>query len=102
GLDAAVLRGVLTQVRQRELNRVDLMGIVAGWRTAEKRVDELCGRFGKETYLAACQALLDRTYRAMAKLIVGAIPDEPQSFEDWVDDDGLGHGPYKMRLTIWR
>ena len=38
----------------------------------------------------------------MAKLIVAAIPEEPQSFEDWVDDDGLGHGPYKMKLTIWR
>src|SRR5206468_11244101 len=59
-------------------------------------------RFGKDTYLAACQALLDRTYNAMAKLILAAIPEEPQTFEDWIDDAGLGHGPYRMRLTIWR
>ncbi len=84
--------------RKGELN----MGIIAGCRTAEKRVHELCGRFGKDTYLAACQALLDRTYNAMAKLILAAIPEEPQTFEDWIDDDGLGHGPYRMRLTIWR
>src|SRR2546428_7724177 len=38
----------------------------------------------------------------MAKLIVAAIPEEPQTFEDWVDDDGRGHGPHKMKLTIWR
>ena len=31
-----------------------------------------------------------------------AIPETPQTFEDWVDDDGLGNGPFKMKLTIWR
>jgi N-methylhydantoinase B len=101
-LNEDVLDLILNNVRQPEMNRADLMGIVAGCRTAEKRVHELCERFGKETYLAACQALLDRTYNAMAKLIVRSIPEEPQSFEDWVDDDGLGHGPFKHKLTIWR
>jgi N-methylhydantoinase B len=101
-LNQDVLDVILNNVRIPEMNRADVMGIVAGCRTAEKRVHELCARFGKETYLAAGQALLDRTYRAMAKLIVGAIPEEPQSFEDWIDDDGLGHGPYRMKLTIWR
>jgi len=35
-------------------------------------------------------------------LIVQNITEQPVSFEDWIDDDGLGHGPYKMKLTIWR
>ncbi|MEM7049267.1 MAG: hydantoinase B/oxoprolinase family protein [Acidobacteriota bacterium] len=97
-----VIAMILNNVRMPEMNRADLMGIVAGCRTAEKRVVEICERFGKDVYLAACQALLDRTYRAMQQLILQNIPEEPQSFEDWVDDDGLGHGPYKMKLTIWR
>ena len=84
------------------MNRADLFAIVAGCRAGEKRVMELCERFGKDTYLAGLQALLDRTYEAMRKLIQLAIPEEPQSFEDWIDDDGLGNGPYKMKLTIWR
>ncbi len=93
---------ILNNVRQPEMNRADLMAIIAGCHTGEKRVMELCERFGKETYLAACQALLDRTYRAMAQLILQNIPEEPQFFEDWIDDDGLGNGPFKMKLTIWR
>jgi N-methylhydantoinase B len=101
-LNKDVLDVILNNVRMPEMNRADLMGIIAGCRTAEKRIHELCERFGRDTYLAACQALLDRTFKAMAKLIVAAIPEEPQSFEDWIDDDGLGHGPYKMKLTIWR
>ncbi|HSL16296.1 MAG TPA: hydantoinase B/oxoprolinase family protein [Methylomirabilota bacterium] len=93
---------ILNNVRMPEMSRADLMGIIAGCRTAESRVKAICERFGKATYLAACQAMLDRTYKAMAQLIVQNIPEEPQSFEDWIDDDGLGHGPYKMKLTIWR
>jgi len=84
------------------MNRADLMAIIASCRTAEKRVIELCNRFGRDVYLAATQALLDRTYRAMKELIVRNLPEEPQSFEDYVDDDGLGNGPFKMKLTIWR
>ena len=60
-----VLRLILNNVRLPEMNRADLFAIVAGCRAGEKRVIELCDRFGKETYLAALQALLDRTYEAM-------------------------------------
>ena len=97
-----VLRLILNNVRNPEMNRADLFAIVAGCRAGEKRVMELCDRFGKETYLAALQALLDRTYNAMKFLISVAIPEEPQTFVDYIDDDGLGNGPYKMQLTIWR
>jgi len=93
---------ILNNVRMPEMSKADLMGIIAGCRTAENRVKAICERFGKDTYLAACQAMLQRTYNAMAQLIVQNIPEEPQSFEDWIDDDGLGHGPFKMKLTIWR
>ncbi len=38
----------------------------------------------------------------MKFLISVAIPEEPQTFVDYIDDDGLGNGPFKMQLTIWR
>src|SRR6478672_6943599 len=97
-----ILRLILNNVRLPEMNRADLFAIVAGCRAGERAVIGLCERFGKQTYLAALQSLLDRTYAAMRTLIGLAIPEEPQTFEDWIDDDGLGNGPYRMRLTIWR
>ena len=97
-----ILRLILNNVRLPEMNRADLFAIVAGCRAGERRVLDLCERFGKETYLAALQALLDRTYEAMKFLISVAIPEEPQTFVDYIDDDGLGNGPFKMQLTIWR
>jgi N-methylhydantoinase B len=101
-LQEDVLRLILNNVRIPDMNEADLMAIVAGCRTGERRVIELCERFGVDTYLAACQALLDRTYNAMRQLILSNIPEKPQTFEDWVDDDGLGNGPFRMQLTIWR
>lgn len=101
-LNEDLLDLILNNSRTPEMNYFDLMAIVAGCRTAARRVLELCDRFGKETVLEAFEALLDRTYRAMSKLIVKNLPETPVSFEDYVDDDGRGNGPYKMKLTIWR
>ena len=97
-----VLDLILNNMRLPEMNRADLFAIAAGCRAGEKRVIELCERFGKDVYLATLQKLLDRTYEAMKILIHAAIPEEPETFEDYIDDDGLGNGPFKMKLTIWR
>ena len=101
-LNKAVLDVIMNNTRTPEMNYSDLMAIIAGCRAGEKRVVEICDRFGRETYVEACDALLARTNRAMRKLIVQNLPEEPNSFEDYVDDDGRGNGPFKMKLTVWR
>jgi N-methylhydantoinase B len=101
-LNSAALDILMNNTRTPEMNYSDLMAIVAGCRAGERRVMEICDRFGTETYLQACENLLERTNRAMRKLIVQNLPVEPQSFEDYVDDDGCGNGPFKMKLTVWR
>lgn len=101
-LNEDVLDLILNNSRMPTMNYFDLMAIVAACRTAEKRVREICARFGTAVYLAACEALLDRTYRMMQQLIRQNLPERRVSFEDYIDDDGRGNGPYKMKLTIWR
>ena len=101
-LNKGALDLIMNNTRTPEMNFSDLMAIIAGCRTGEKRVIEICDRFGKDIYRQACEALLERTNRAMCQLIVQNLPEEPQSFEDYVDDDGLGNGPFKLKLTVWR
>jgi N-methylhydantoinase B len=101
-INKSALDLIMNNTRTPEMNYSDLMAIIAGSRAGEKRVIEICQRFGKEVYKQACEALLERTNRAMRQLIVQNLPQEPQSFEDYVDDDGLGNGPFKMKLTVWR
>lgn len=101
-LNEGVLDIMLNNSRTPDMNRADLMALIAGCRTASKRVKEICDRFGRDTYVAACDMLLDRTREAMRILINKYISDEPVTFTDYVDDDGLGNGPFKMHLSIYR
>ena len=102
-LNEEALKIILNQVRMPEWNRADLNGIVAACRTAGRRVQELCDRFGTETYLSALDALLDRNYRAMKTLLTTIFADgETISFTDYICDDGVGYGPYELKLSLTR
>lgn len=97
------LKVILNQVRQPEWNRADLNGIVAACRTAARRVQEMCDRFGPETYAAALDDLLERNYRAMKALLAMIFEEgETLSFSDYICDDGVGFGPYKLTLSLTR
>ncbi len=97
------LRIILNQVRTPEWNRADLNGLVAACRTASRRIQELCQRFGVDTYISALNALLDRNYRAMKVLLEMVFKEgETLAFEDYICDDGVGYGPYKLKLSLTR
>lgn len=101
-LNEGVLAIMLNNTRTPDMNRADLMALVAGCRTAAQRVREICERFGRDTYMQACDQLMDRTRDAMRVLINKYISEEPVTFTDYVDDDGVGNGPFKMHLSIYR
>ena len=83
-------------------NYSDIQALIASCRIGAQRVLDLVDRFGLETYQAGCEALLERTNRMMRQLIVKNLPEKPVTFEDFIDDDGVGNGPFKMKLTLWR
>src|ERR1700749_3437225 len=97
------LRIILNQVRVPDWNRADLNGLVAACRTASRRVQEMCARFGVATYLSALDELLDRNYRAM-KTLLHVVFEEGRtlSFTDYICDDGVGFGPYELKLSLTR
>ena len=97
-----LLNLIFHQVRQPHLNRADLDGMFASVRTAERRILDMCDRFGVDTYVKAVDMLLERNRRAMEQLIVTSVAEEKIYFEDYVCDDGLGMGPYKIACTLWR
>ncbi|GAA1925029.1 hydantoinase B/oxoprolinase family protein [Arthrobacter gandavensis] len=101
--DDTALGIILNQVRKPDWNRADLNGLVAACSTASRRVQEMCARFGVDTYTSALNALLDRNYRAMKTLLSMVFEEgKPLSFTDYIDDDGRGFGPYELKMTITR
>jgi len=101
-LQTDVLEMALNQSRLPHWNRADFHAIVAACRTAERRVIEMCDRFGVDVYVSALDEALARNRRAMAQLIQRAISEETLYFEDWVCDDGRGFGPWKLRCSMRR
>lgn len=93
---------VIHQVRMPAWCRSDLNALIAACRMAERRVHEMCDRFGDDVYVSATEELLERNHRAMKHLIATSIGEEPVSFEDYICDDGVGFGPYKIKCTMWR
>ncbi|HEU4492563.1 MAG TPA: hydantoinase B/oxoprolinase family protein [Rubrobacteraceae bacterium] len=102
-LNEEVLRFFCHNSRTPRETRADIMAIAAGTAAGAQRVKDICDRFGKDTYLEACDALLDRTRRSVIELIRQHMPvGQRFEFEDYTDDDGLGNGPIKLKLAMWR
>lgn len=105
-LNEEFLNVLLANTRMPEWNKSDFFAIIAALRLAERRVIENIERFGAETYLSAMQDMLDRNKAAMGAIIQMIIPEAVDGkkayFEDWIDDDGMGNGPYKIACHLHR
>ena len=97
-----LIKLVMHQTRKPDWCAADLNALIASCRVAARRVDEMCARFGEDVYVSATQALLDRNHRAMKALIEASVGTDPVEFEDYVCDDGVGFGPYKIKCSMRR
>jgi N-methylhydantoinase B len=101
-LQRDVLELILHNVRTPQWNRFDLNALVAACKTAARRCREMAERFGDDTFYSTMEIMLERNHMAMEAIIRMLVPEEPRVFEDYVCDDGVGMGPYKIRCKLWR
>jgi N-methylhydantoinase B len=101
-LNEPLLQVMLHNCRLPHWNLSDFNAITAALRTAAIRCIELSTRFGDDVFYSAMAEMLERNKRAMRALIRQNVPETKQYFEDYVCDDGLNMGPYKIACTMWR
>ncbi|HWK68498.1 MAG TPA: hydantoinase B/oxoprolinase family protein [Rhizobiaceae bacterium] len=105
-LQDEILNILLHNTRMPEWNKSDFFAIIAALRLAERRVRENIERFGADEYISAMWDMLDRNRAAMSAIIQMIIPEGKDGkkayFEDWIDDDGMGNGPYKIACSLHR
>ncbi len=101
-LQQDLLELILHNVRTPEWNRFDLNALVAACRTAARRCVEMADRFGDDIFDSTMQIMLERNLQAMGQIIQMIVPEEPAYFEDYLCDDGVGKGPYKIACKMWR
>ncbi|MEQ8264014.1 hydantoinase B/oxoprolinase family protein [Pseudohaliea sp.] len=101
-LQEDVLELILHNVRTPQWNRFDLNALVAACKTAARRCVEVAERFGDDVLATTMDVMLKRNYDAMKHIIENFVPEEPREFEDYLCDDGMGMGPYRIKCRLWR
>jgi len=101
-LQEDVLKVILHNCRLPMWNLSDFNAIIAALRTAGNRCIEISTRFGDDMLYSAMDEMLERNKRAMRELMRRTIPEKKQHFEDYLCDDGMGMGPYKIACSMWR
>ncbi len=90
---------VLLNVRVPDERRGDYYAQVAACRLGERRLGEIIATSGADTVEAAFGEIIGRTAGRM-RAAVATIPNGTYTFEDVMDDDGLGTTDIPIRLRI--
>lgn len=93
---------VLHNCRSPRWNRSDLHALVASCQRAAGCCIELAERFGDDLFQSAMDALLERCRQTVSGLLEELLPEQPLYFEDYVCDDGMGGGPFKIACSMTR
>ncbi len=94
-----VLAILLANVRTPREREGDLMAQVAACRLGERRLQELLERYGATRTGFYLEALQSYSARLM-KEALAEIPAGTYTAEDFLDDDGHGPGPVRLRAAI--
>jgi N-methylhydantoinase B len=86
-------------VRLPDMTLGDMHAQAAALRLGERRFQELCDKYGVRTVLESIEALLDYGER-MTRLELSKLPPGTYEAEDWIDDDGIGNGPFKVCVKV--
>lgn len=90
---------IRANVRTPDMSIGDMNAQAASLRIAERRFTELCDRYGVDVVLHGIDALMDYGEQ-MTRQGLAKIPNGVYEASDMVDDDGIGNGPFEMRVKV--
>ncbi|MED1466889.1 hydantoinase B/oxoprolinase family protein [Bacillus salipaludis] len=98
-LNQAVVDIIAANVRFPDLSLGDMWAQIAALKTGEKRVQELCDKYSKETVLSSINHLLEHGEQLALKALKG-IPNGTYEAVDYIDDDGIEQGPFRVQVKV--
>jgi len=90
---------IRANVRTPDMSIGDMYAQVASLRIAERRFQELCDKYGVDKVFAGVDTLMDYS----EQLVIQEIKKIPQGIyeaEDYIDDDGVGNGPFEVKVKV--
>ncbi|GCE00703.1 hydantoinase B/oxoprolinase family protein [Embleya hyalina] len=98
-LNETFLALILRNVREPGLLRGDLEAQLAACHAGGEGLKDLARRHGTDELAALIDELLDYS-ETLLRAAVTEAPDGSYTFEDYIDDDGLGSPPIPFRVTV--
>jgi N-methylhydantoinase B len=90
---------IASNVRTPEQTIGDLMAQAAAMRVGERAFREVCDKYGTDVVLETIDALIVHG-ETIARLELGKLPKGTFEAVDYIDDDGLGGGPFEVRVKV--
>ena len=98
-LDADLRSVIAANSRLPDHATGDLAAQAACLEVAERRLLHLCVRYGTDEVVQAMRVVLDRS-ETLARAALSTIPRGIYYAEDLADRDGLGNGPFPVRVRV--
>lgn len=98
-LNQALVDIIAANVRFPDLSLGDMWAQIAALRTGERRYVEICDKYSKDVVMASIDRLLEHGEQITRKQLA-LLPKGTFEAVDYIDDDGLGHGPLKVQVKI--
>jgi N-methylhydantoinase B len=90
---------IKANVRTPDMSIGDMHAQAASLRIAEKRFQEVCAKYGVENVLAGIDTLMDHSEQ-LVRQEIKKIPPGVYEAADYIDDDGVGNGPFEVRVKV--
>ncbi|MGA2393416.1 MAG: hydantoinase B/oxoprolinase family protein [Candidatus Lustribacter sp.] len=100
--DAKLLQMIRDNIRYPDAAMGDMRSQIAACKLAERRLEELYARYGRELISRSIETIFDETERK-CRLVVGEIPDGVYEAESYMDSDGIDRNatvPLRVTVTV--
>lgn len=98
-INQAVVDIIEANVRLPQMTLGDLHACAAALRVGERRLLSIVGKYGEATTLDAIERLLEHG-EAMVRAAFKDLPKGTFYAEDVIDEDGLGNGPFTVKVRV--
>jgi N-methylhydantoinase B len=95
----AIFDMVAANVRIPKMALGDLNAALASVRIADRRVTELCRKYGTDTLLRTFEHVLATSER-VSREAVAALPDGVYEASDWIDGDGVDDARFRTHVRV--
>ena len=95
----SLIEMIRANVRLPDMSLGDMWAGIAALRVGEERLLALIEKYGGDAFFSAIDGLLDYSEGA-TRAELAKLPRGVFEAEDWIDDDGIGNGPFPVRVKV--